>query len=162
MGRRLQVEHHLSPEELQRLYRSAKDPVARSQLQMVWLATQGKTVEEVAEVTGYCKRRVREVLRGYNLRGPEALGDRRHQNPGSRKPLLNPAQQEALREALSGPAPDGKPWNSTKVARWLEECLGRKVRPQRGWEWQRRLAPTGSRSRRASASMTTNRSQKSG
>ena len=139
MGKRLELKGHLCAEDLQRLYRKARDPVSRNQLQMVWLAAQGKTVDEIAEVTGYCKRRVREILRAYNQEGVAALVDRRHENPGRRATLVTPEQQVELREALQGPAPDGGAWDCAKVARWLEARLGRQVRRQRGWEWMRRL-----------------------
>jgi hypothetical protein len=60
------------------------------------------------------------------------------------------AQQEALRAALAGPAPDGaKRWRARDVAAWMAVQLGRPVarspgRPvatQRGGDELRRLKP---------------------
>lgn len=67
----------------------------------------------------------------------------REQKPPPPRPLLNQEQQEALRQALAGPAPDGGLWNSPKVAAWIKEYTGREqVHPQRGWDYLRRLRHT--------------------
>ena len=74
---------HLSAEELAARYRAADDPVLRSQCHMIRLLVVGRPLAEVAEVTGYSTRWVREVVRRYNEAGPEGLGDRRHANRGA-------------------------------------------------------------------------------
>ena len=90
---------HLSVAELHGRYREAEDPVARSQWQMLWLLADGRPTAEVARVTGYTVRWVQEIARRYRA-GPQAIGDRRHTNPGA-PPLLDAAQQTALRMALA-------------------------------------------------------------
>jgi transposase len=146
MARKLTIAPHLPIEELQRRYRAAEDPVARSHWQMVWLLADGMPTAEVARVTGYGVRWVQEVARRYRDGGPAAVEDRRHGNPGA-APLLDAAQQAALQEALAGPAPDGGPWTGRQVAAWMSAILGRPVSPQRGWEWRRRLGFTAQRLR---------------
>lgn len=141
MPRPLVVAEHLSVEALESHYRQARDPVARSQFQMVWLLAQGQSSAQVAEVTGYCREWVREVLRRYNAGGLEGLGDRRHGNPG-KLPMLDDALCEALSEALHGPAPDGGLWDSAKARVWISEQLGRPVGQVQGWRWLRRLGWT--------------------
>lgn len=136
---------HLTIAELEQRYRGAGDPVARSQWQIVWLLASGMATAEVARVTGYSVRWVQEIARRYRA-GPAALGDRRHSNPGA-APLLNQEQQEALRAALRGPAPDGGLWSCRTVAGWMSQILGRPVSTQRGWEWMRRLGFTPQRPR---------------
>ena len=136
---------HLSVEELQQRYRAAVDPVARSQWQMLWLLAEGRPTAEVARVTGYTVRWVQEIARRYRA-GPAAIGDQRHTNPGA-APLLDPARQEQLRQALAGPAPDGGIWTCRSVARWMSAVLGRSISGQRGWEWMRRLGFTPQRPR---------------
>src|SRR5215208_3322477 len=84
MPKRLELLPHASTEELERRYRKAKDPVERSHRQIVWLLSEGRTTEEVCEVTGYSPGWVRRIAHRYNERGVEGLGDRRHQNPGAR------------------------------------------------------------------------------
>lgn len=148
MPRRLVLPDHLPRAELERRYRSAHDPVARSHWQILWLLVRGDRTADVADVTGYSTTWVREVAKRYREGGPDALGDRRHGNPGrSDRALLTPALRDALRQSLGGPAPDGGIWTGPKVAQWLSERLGRPVRSQRGWEALRTLGFTPQRPR---------------
>src|SRR5215208_6998822 len=142
MPKRLQLSPHASTQELEHLYRKAKDPVERSHLQIVWLLSEGRTTGEVCEVTGDSPGGVRKIARRYNERGVEGLGDRRHQNPGAReRALLDEEGQAELREALlEGSPPGGGMWSGPKVARWIEERNGlEKVHAQRGWEYLRKV-----------------------
>ena len=94
------------------------------------------------EVTGYSRGWIQQLARRYNAYGPEALGDRRHQNPGAKqRTLLKQDQQRELSEALKKPPPDGGMWNSRKVGEWIEDKTGKKVasKKQRGWEYLRKL-----------------------
>ncbi len=139
MGRtRFGVADHLGPEELAARYRAARDPVERSRWQMVWLLASGRALREVAEVTGYSTRWVREVVRRYNAEGPEGLADRRHANPGA-APLLDADGRQALEAALAEPPPGGGLWTCAKVAAWIAARTGREAVPvQRGWVYLRR------------------------
>ena len=138
MRERFTVAAHLSAEELAARYRAARDPVLRSQLQMMWLLVSGRSLAEVAAATDYSTRWVREVVKRYNAGGPEALGDRRRGNRGG-APLLDEAGRAALTAALAGPPPDGGLWTGRKVAAWIAGRTGRaRVAPQRGWGYLRR------------------------
>jgi len=68
---------------------------------------------------------VRQIARRYNERGVDALGDRRHQNPGAKeRALLDEAKEEELVEALQGSAPawvGAGMWSGPKVAQALRE-----------------------------------------
>src|SRR5215207_7154975 len=142
MPKRLELLPHASTEELERRYRKAKGPVERSHHQIVWLLSEGRTTEEVCEVTGYSPGWVRRIAHRYNERGVEGLGDRRHANPGAReRALLDEEGQAELREALlSGPPPGGGMWNGPKVARWIAQRNGlEKVHVQRGFEYLRKV-----------------------
>jgi transposase len=129
---------HLSPAELGQRYRAARSPVERSHLQIVWLLSQGRSEREVARVTGYGRRWVAEVMRRYNEGGPEGLGDRRRGNAGA-EPLLGAEGEAALRAALAAPPSDGGLWTGPKVAAWMATRLGRKVGPQRGRDYLKKL-----------------------
>lgn len=137
---------HLTLDELEQRYRRSSDPVARSQWQIVWLLSSGTPTAAVAQVSGYSVNWVREVARRYREDGPAGIGDRRHRNPGA-APLLDTPQQEQLRLALAGPAPNGELWTCRSVAAWMSQLLGRPVSTQRGWEWMRRLGYTPQRPR---------------
>ena len=141
MPKRLELSPHASTQELEHHYRKAKDPVERSHRQIVWLLSEGRTTEEVCELTGYSPGWVRHIARRYNERGVEGLGDRRHQNPGAReRALLDEAGEAELREVLCGPPPDGGMWSGPKVARWIALRNGlEKVHAQRGFEYLRKV-----------------------
>lgn len=79
-----------------------------------------------------------ELVRSYNLYGPQMLGDRRQKNTGA-EPLLDDVQLAQLWQILQSLPADGGLWNGPKVAAWMSELLGRKVSPQRGWEYLRGL-----------------------
>src|SRR5918997_6428980 len=143
MPKTIKLEPHLNSEEQENRYRKAHDPVLRSHYQILWLISEGKTTTQVMEVTGYSRGWIQQLARRYNASGPEALGDRRHQNPGAReeRALLTAEQREELREALLKPPPDGGMWNSPKVGEWIELRTGKVVsqKKQRGWEYMRKL-----------------------
>jgi transposase len=134
----LAVAGHLSTEELGRRYRAARDRVERGHLQVVWLLAQGRSRGEAARVMGLSGVWVAEVVRRYNAGGAEGLGDRRRGNAGAR-PLLGAEDEAALRAAQAAPPADGGLWTGPKVATWMAARLGRKVWPQRGWDYLRKL-----------------------
>jgi transposase len=141
MPRRLAIRAHLAVNELEIHYRRAKDPVARSHWQVIWLLAQGLPSAQVAAVTSYTVNWIRTIARRYNQRGPAGLEDRRRRNPGATG-LLSAAQRAALAAALTQPPPDGGVWTGPKAAAWMAAMLGRRVHPQRGWEALRRLGWT--------------------
>lgn len=142
MPKTIKLEPHLGSKELEDRYRQAKDPLERSHYQIVWLISEGRTTRQVMELTGYSRGWIQKLAGRYNSDGPEALGDRRHQNPGAReRALLSAEQRQELAEALRKPPEDGGMWNSPKVGEWIEEKTGKAVasKKQRGWEHLRRL-----------------------
>lgn len=141
MPTRLSIQAHLGVHELATHYRRAKDPVARSHWQVIWLLAQGRPSAQVAAVTGYTVNWVRTIARRYNQGGPAGLEDRRHRNPGA-SGLLSAVQRAALAAALTRPPPEGGVWTGPKAAAWMRAMLGHAVHPQRGWEALRRLGWT--------------------
>jgi transposase len=141
MPKRFSLPPHVALHELERRDRTAKDPVARSYWQMVWLLAQGQSAERVAAVTGDTATWVRTMAQRYNQPGPAGLGDRRHRNPGAAG-LLSAAQQAELARVLEPPSPDGGSWTGPKVAAWMAAVLGRPIHSQRGWEVLQRLGWT--------------------
>ena len=142
MPKKIKLDPHLSSEELENRYRKARDPVLRSHYQILWLISEGKTTRQVMEATGYSRGWIQKLARRYNAEGLEALGDRRHHNPGAKeRALLDSDQQRELAEALKEPPPDGGMWNSRKVGEWIEDKTTKKVtsKKQRGWEYLKKL-----------------------
>jgi transposase len=138
MPKRIQITPHLSVKELEQRYRQSTDGIERSHYQIIWLLAQGHRTEEVAQVTGYSRSWIYELVWGYNQLGLDAIGDKRHHNAGA-KPLLDEFQQAQLWQLLQEPPVDGDLWDGPKVAQWMSELLGRRVHPQRGWEYLRSL-----------------------
>ena len=129
---------HLSTAELGQRYRAARQPIERSHLQIVWLLSQGRREREVVAVTGDGARWIIEIVRRDNAEGAGGLGDQRARNTGAR-PLLGQEDEAALRDALAEPPTDGGLWSGPKVAAWMTARLGRKVWPQRGWDYLQKL-----------------------
>src|SRR3954463_8370070 len=100
---------HLSPAELGQRYRAARSPIERSQLQIVWLLSRGRSEREVAQVTGYGRRWVGAGARRYDGGGPGGLGDRRRGTGGPR-PLRGAEEGAALGVARPEPPADGGLW----------------------------------------------------
>lgn len=66
--------------------------------------------------------------------------NRQHTTSWRAPRILSVQQQEKLRQALAGPAPDGsKRWRARALADWMAAKLGRPVAAQRGWDYLQRL-----------------------
>lgn len=138
MPKRIAIANHLSAEELLVRYRQATQPIERSHYQIMWLLATGKTPQEVAQVTGYTRIWIYQLVKRYNEDGQKALGDKRHHNPG-REANLTDVEQARLWQVLSEKAPDGGLWNGRKVADWLSEITRRRISRHRGWEYLKQM-----------------------
>ena len=136
---RIKLASHLGVEELEQRYRRTTEPTERSRWQILWLLSKGQLAREVAESTGYSAYWIGQIARRYNAEGPEGMVNRRHTTSHRATLLLTGTQMADLRQALSGPAPQGERWTSRSVANWMSERLGRPVPKQRGWDYLRRL-----------------------
>ena len=93
------VAEHLSVEDLEAGFRSARDPTATRHVQVIWLLARGHTIADVAAVTSFVPRWIEQLLARYNAHGPEALGDLRRRN-GSAPSVLRPELLARLPERL--------------------------------------------------------------
>jgi transposase len=146
MGARLKLQGDLTLDEIRGYYLTSTDVVERVRWQVILLLAEGVPSEEVARISGYCTRWVRTLARRYNAEGAAAMRDGRHDNPGATGLLDGPLRKE-LAVVVDQPPADGGVWSGPKVAAWMEERLGRKVHPQRGWEYMRRVDMTPQRPR---------------
>lgn len=92
------VEHH-TLEELRSLARGDSDPKMVIRLHAIALAQSGKTAAQVAQDVGYSRRGVQFWVQWYNRGGIEQL---RHEGGQGRKPTLNAAEQQKLKDRLDG------------------------------------------------------------
>src|SRR5262249_27623273 len=97
MPRRTSIRVDLGVEELERRYRAAGDPVARSQWQMVWLLAQREPSARVAAVRGDALRWVRTVARRYNAGAEQGSGDRRHATRGGPRRVEDAGRRRRVR-----------------------------------------------------------------
>lgn len=146
MGARLQLKPHLTEDELRGYFLTSTDVVEQTRWQAILLLAEGVPSEEVARITGYCTPWVRALARRYNREGAAAMRDGRHENPGAAG-LLDAPLREALAMAVEQTPDGGGVWSGPKVAAWMEQRLGHKVHPQRGWEYLRRVDMTAQRPR---------------
>src|SRR3954469_2853478 len=65
------VAGHLSVEDLEAGFRSARDPTAARHFQVIWLLARGHTIADVAAVTSFVPRWIEQLLARYNAHGPE-------------------------------------------------------------------------------------------
>ena len=139
MGRHIQLQPHVSVDELEQRYRGAKEPHERTWWQILWLLSRGQTAKAVADSTGYSPYWIGQLARRYNEQGLEAMRNRQHTRPRPTPTLLSSAQIEELRQALAGPAPAGERWSGRVVGEWIAARVGRPVRYQTGWAYLQRL-----------------------
>jgi transposase len=140
MARRIRLATHLSVEELEQRYRAAHEPHERTWWQILWLLARGQLAKDIAESTGYTRTWIGQIAKRYNAEGPEGMVNRQRTTSWRAPRMLSAEQQEELRQALAGPAPDGaKHWSCQAVADWMATKLGRLVSVQRGWDYLQRL-----------------------
>ena len=106
--RRIQLASHLTIDELEARYRRAHEPTERSWWQILWLLSRGQTAKMVAETTGYSRYWIGQIAKRYNVEGLAGMVNRQHTRARQTAMLLSCAHLEELRQALSGPAPDGE------------------------------------------------------
>jgi transposase len=141
MSPKVRLESYLSVEELKARYRQAKDIVEARRWHLLLLVAQQRTIKQAAELVGLNYDYAKAIIKRYNVDGPASVKNRsRERQPPPPRSLLTEAQQQELRRALQGTAPDGGTWSGPKVARWIAEKTGREwVWPQRGWEYLQRF-----------------------
>jgi transposase len=128
------IASHLSKAELEARYETAADPVSKSHFHAVWLLSLNYGIEEVASILSFSTRWVRLLVKRYNERGPDSLGDRRQTN-GTAPAILTPEALSSLKERLKTPPDGGGLWTGPKVARWLAHFHSlQSVHKQRGWD----------------------------
>jgi len=139
MGRHIHLQPHLSVDELERRYRTAKEPNERTWWQILWLLAQGHTATELSRVIGYRAYWIGQIAKRYNEEGPEGMQNRRHTRSYRPPPVLAPALQEELRGILAEAAARRAYWTGHDVATWMGERLGRPVSYRLGWSYLVRL-----------------------
>jgi transposase len=139
MSRYLVLDRHLSADDVERRYRTAKQVVERMWWQIVWLVSQGQTATAIARSTGYSRGWVCQVVKRYKELGPDGLHDRRKTHSRRQPPALSEEQQAELLAVVEGPPPRDELWTGRLVAEWMSTRLGRPIPRQLGWVYLVRL-----------------------
>jgi transposase len=135
MGRHIHLQPHLSIDELEHRYRTAKEPNERTWWQILWLLVQGRTATELSAVIGYRAYWIGQIAKRYNEQGPEGMRNRRHTTSYRPAPVLSPEQQEELRATFSEAAARNEHWTGTDVATWMSQRLGHPISYGLGWSY---------------------------
>jgi transposase len=140
---KIELVAHLSSSELKQRYRSCQAAKEARRWHLLWLASTGMPIGEIAGLLGIHRNWVRTVIKRYNANGPDAVVDQHVNHPGGRSNLLSSEQEQHLRNALTERPADGGRWTGRKVAAWIKTQTGRnKVYPQLGWVYLRKLGFT--------------------
>jgi hypothetical protein len=135
MARHIHLQPHLSVDELERRYRGAKEPHERTWWQLLWLLAQGRTATELSAVTGYRAYWIGQIAKRYNEQGPDGMHNRRHTTSYRPPPVLSPALQEELRQAVAAAAAHHEHWTGRDAAAWIGTRLGHPVTNHLGWRY---------------------------
>ena len=117
MGRHIHLQPHLSIDELEHRYRTAKEPNERTWWQILWLLAQGRTATELSAVIGYRAYWIGQIAKRYNEQGPDGMRNRRHTTsyrpapsyPPSCKRSCGPSFPRQPRRTSTGRAPTSPP-----------------------------------------------------
>lgn len=138
---KVQLKPYLTIDELKNCYRYAQDTVEARRWHLLQLVAQEWTIKQAAEIVGLSYDYAKEIVKRYNVQGPQSVRNRAKERRPPARSLLTPDQQEDLRQILRHPPNDGGAWSGPKVAAWIAERTGRKhVWAQRGWEYLKRLS----------------------
>ena len=66
MPKKIILKSHISTKELYNIYRNSTSAIERTHYQIIWLLSTGKSVIEVAKVTGYSKPWIYEIMARYS------------------------------------------------------------------------------------------------
>ncbi len=137
MAHPLPVTKHLPYDEVIQRFKACTDPLEMIRWQALLFRMEGKSTTEVAALCHKTRHWVTNTVRTWNLGGPQALRDHRHEN--GRSCLLSPADQTELRQVLNKPPTAGGIWTSAKVATWIAPRVRRTVTAKCGGDYLKRL-----------------------
>jgi len=137
MVKKANLQPHMTSTELKTRYLCSSDRVESRRWHLLWLVSKSWTIQQAAQAVGMNYDYAKEIVKGYNQQGEEAIANRRRQQ--TKLPshaLLNSEQLEELRSSLKQPPADKGLWTGPKVADWIAKKTAReKVWPQRGWDY---------------------------
>ena len=138
MARRIELNPHLTTEELRARYRSCQKPQEKVRWHALYLIAQGAVAADAARRVGRASSWITSLARRYNREGAAAIARKQSAKP-SHRAKVDPKLSQELDHALRAAAPDGGLWTAPKVAAWITEKSGQEVHPATAWRAMRRL-----------------------
>src|ERR687886_756115 len=137
MVRKAYLYPYLTSAQLKRRYVCASDRVESRRWHLLWLVSLNWTIRQASQAVGLNYDYAKDIVKGYNQQGEQAIKNRRHERTElPSHALLNSEQLEQLRSSLKQAPEDKGIWTGPKVADWIAKKTGReKVWPQRGWDY---------------------------
>lgn len=119
------VEHH-SVDDLQGLFRQAKDAGVAKRTWIVWQARLGRTEPQITAAIGMSRRTVQGWVQRYNENGLDGLQDRAGRG---RKPILTPEEQQAVGQRVEQGSQEGDVCSLRGVdyQKFIEDQFGKRM-----------------------------------
>lgn len=134
MGRpRIELELQHTVEELRDHYRQAGTAVERRRTQVIWFLAEGKSPEEVAQLTAYSHVSLLDTIHKYNQHGLMGLRDQRANNPGA-PTLLSDQEILLLAQAIRQDFQQGIAWRGQDVLDWVKVHCHKELHKPRAYE----------------------------
>ncbi len=131
MPKRLNLENHLTKQQLRRKYLSCQHSQEKRRWQALSLIAAGGVAAQVAKQLGRSSNWISETVHRYNEGGVSGVKNK-SKNQGS-KTLTVEQVAELEKEIESGRSQDGRLWSSTEVKRWVKEKTGKQMHKTTAW-----------------------------
>ena len=140
MVKKAHLQPYLTSCQLKSRYLSTSDRVESRRWHLLWLVSQGWTIQQASQAVGINYDYAKDIVKTYNQVGEKAIANRRRQRTAPpAHALLNTEQLEELRSSRKQQPEDKGIWTGPKVADWIAKKTGReKIWPQRGWDYLRK------------------------
>lgn len=125
-------------QQIQRVLRRGRDPVARRRAEIVLCSEQGDTAGEIAKRLHFTPWYVRQVIHAFNERGLKSL-KAQYEN-GGRPPKVSPEHESELIDlALTPPNLTGMPFTHWSLQTLRDEAVKRRLVPKISLETVRQV-----------------------
>jgi transposase len=115
-------------QQIQRLLRRGRDPVARRRAEIVLCSEQGDTAGEIAKRLHFTAWYVRQVIHAFNERGLTSLAAQ-YENGGRPPKVLPEHESELIDLALTPPNLTGMPFTHWSLKTLRDEAVRRRLVP---------------------------------
>jgi transposase len=134
------LKQHLNSQQLKQRYLKCRQGIEKRHWHALWLLSREEkdlSAQEVSGMVGCTPDWIRKLMRRYNAKGIEGVGDTRKANHRPR--ILDHKGMDRLREVLKQKPTDGGLWTGAKVARWIGFQTGKSLSSVGGWKYLKRL-----------------------